>query len=261
MNTYGLLGEKLGHSLSPQIHKLILEYAGLEGEYKLFPSKKEEIEELLNQIKSGRLKGLNVTIPYKLEVMKYLDVVSEEASYIGAVNTICLKKGKLAGFNTDSIGFKNTLVNNGIEVKNKNIAVLGSGGASKAVTAVLESMGAAKTDIISRNPSDIQKGYDELYKNQSYHILINATPVGMHPKTDESPVEKEALRNVEAVVDLIYNPTETKLLYYAKELSVKNINGMYMLVSQAVKAQEIFNDIKIGEDIMQKIYKKMAGNM
>ena len=259
MNTYGLLGEKLEHSLSPKIHRLILEHIGLEGEYKLFPSQKDDISELLKKLKTGQLKGINVTIPYKLEVMKHLDAVSEEAEYIGAVNTICLKNGKLVGFNTDSFGFRNTLVNSGIEVKNKRIAVLGSGGASKAVMAVLQSMGALKVDIISRSPESGQKGYDELNGNHSYNIIINATPVGMYPDTDSAPIKKEALKGAEAVVDLIYNPIETKLLSYAKELGLKHINGLYMLVSQAVKAQEIFNGLKIDESVGQKVYKEMAG--
>ncbi len=261
MNVYGLLGEKLSHSYSPKIHKLILQHIKSDGEYKLFPARKPKIDEIINKVREGHIKGLNVTIPYKMEVMKYLDGISEEAEYIGAVNTICLKKGKLIGYNTDSIGFKNTLTNNKIEVENKNVAVLGSGGAAKAIIYVLKRMESKEIDIFSRSPEGSQKGYDELKHNHNYHIIINTTPAGMYPETENSPINKEQIGCAKAVVDIIYNPIETRLLSYAKELGIKHINGMYMLVSQAVKAQEIFNEIKIDADITQKIYKEMAESL
>jgi len=261
MNVYGLLGEKLSHTYSPKIHKLILEYTKLNGEYKLFPVQKSKIDEIINKVREGHIKGLNVTIPYKMEVMKYIEGVSEEAEYIGAVNTICLKNEKLIGYNTDSFGFKNTLINNGVEVENKNVAVLGSGGAAKAIVYILKSMKSAGVDIFSRSPEGSQKGYDELKYNHNYHIIINTTPAGMYPETENSPINKEQIGCAKAVVDIIYNPIETRLLFYAKELGIKHINGMYMLVSQAVKAQEIFNEIKIDADITQKIYKEMAESL
>jgi len=259
MNIYGLLGEKLGHSMSPEIHNRIFKYAGIDGEYKLFPVKREELGKYMNDVRSGNIKGLSVTIPYKTDVIKYLDGVSEEAEYIGAVNTICMKGDKLIGFNTDSLGFKKTLENNDIQVKGKNAAILGTGGASKAVKFVLESMGAASVDLFSRTPNSSQKGYKEIDKNHKYQIIINATPLGMSPNTDSSPIEKETIGNAEAVVDLIYNPMETKLLGYAKGAGKKAVNGMYMLIAQAVKAQEIFNSVKIDEGTAQKIYNDISG--
>ena len=261
MNIYGLLGEKLDHSFSSKIHNMIFEYTGIEGEYKLFPTQKEDISQLISKVKAGEIRGLNVTIPYKLEAIKYLDGVSEEAEYIGAVNTICVRKEKLIGFNTDSFGFKNTLINNDIKVQNKNVAILGTGGASKAVEFVVRNMGARTVDLFSRNPEGAQRGYDMLDTNHKYHIIINTTPVGMHPKTLVSPIDKETLGNAEAIVDIVYNPIETTLLSYAKECGIKHINGMYMLVAQAVKAQEIFNSIKIEKDITDKIYNNIIGGL
>lgn len=261
MDTYGLLGEKLGHSLSPQIHNKIFKHANLDGEYLLFPTQKEDIIKLINKIRLGEIKGINVTIPYKLNVMKYLDGISEEAKYIGSVNTVCTQKGKLVGFNTDSFGFKKTLEINTIKIKDRNIAVLGTGGASKSVVYVTKSMGAKRVDLFSRTPKEHQKGYDELDAEHDYDVIINTTPVGMYPNAGFSPILKKCIGNAEAVVDIVYNPLETRLLSYAKQLGKQHVNGMYMLVAQAVKAQEIFNAIKIGDDVIKKIYNEITGDM
>jgi len=261
MNKYGLLGDTLEHSLSPKIHGLIFQYTNLNGEYHLFPTDKKEIQALIDKVKSSEIKGINVTIPYKTEVIKYLDDVSEEAKLIGAVNTICMKNGKLVGLNTDSFGFKYTLEINNIDVTGKHVAVLGTGGASNSIVFVLKSMGAAAVDLFSRNPKDGQKRYDELDDNHNYGIIVNTTPVGMYPNVENSPIAKETIGNAESVIDIVYNPVETKLLSYAKELGRKYVNGMYMLVGQAVKAQEIFNSTKIDKTVVEKIYDKVIGEI
>ncbi len=259
MNKYGLLGKHLTHSISPEIHQMIFEYIGISGTYNLFPMSKDEIPVLINKMRTKHIKGINVTIPYKTEIIKYLDNLSEEAKYIGAVNTVCLWNDQLTGYNTDSIGFMQSLVINDIKVENKNIAVLGTGGASRAVVYVVNNMGAKIIDLYSRKPKLGQKNYDELKRGHDYDIIINTTPVGMYPDAGFSPITKKMIGNAEAVVDLIYNPLETKLLFYAKELNAKCINGMYMLVAQAVKAQEIFNSVKIENDIIIKIYDNIIG--
>ena len=260
MDNYGLLGQKLGHSLSPTIHKMIFDYVGIEGEYSLYPTQIDDIHKLIDKINHEEIRGINVTIPYKLEVMKYLDKVSDEAEYINAVNTVCTKNGKLTGYNTDCFGFEKTLLINNINPKNKNVAVLGTGGASKAVVYVFNKLHAATIDLFSRNPQDGQKGYDRLKVNHNYDIIVNTTPVGMHPNVDKSPIGKDAIGKSEAVVDIVYNPIETKLLSYARELGKIHVNGMYMLVAQAVKAQEIFNSIEIPNNIIRKIYESIIGD-
>ena len=191
--------------------------------------------------------------------MQYLDVISEEAEYIGAVNTICLKDGKLTGYNTDCFGFEKTLLINDVEIADKNVAVLGTGGASKAIVYVVKKMNAKVVDLFSRTPKGEQKGYEKLNENHNYHIIVNTTPVGMFPNVDYSPIKKEAIGKVEVVVDIVYNPIKTKLLFFAEQLNKKHINGMYMLVAQAVKAQEIFNSIEIENSITKKIYDDIVG--
>lgn len=260
MNKYGLLGETLGYSFSPKIHSLIFQYTDLSGEYGLFPTKKEDLINLIRKVRSGDINGLNVTIPYKTEVMQYLDAISEEARFIGAVNTIYMQNEKLIGANTDSFGFKYTLDINDVEVLGKRVAVLGTGGASKSIVFVLENMGAQVTQF-SRTPENEQKAYDELDENHNYDIIVNTTPIGMHPNIDSSPIKEKCIGSAEAVIDIVYNPIETKLLSYAKKQGIKYINGMYMLVGQAVKAQEIFNSIIIDKTIIKKIYDKVVGDL
>lgn len=260
MDKYGLLGEKLGHSLSPKIHSLIFQYTYLSGEYDLFPAKKEDLPNIIEKVRNGEIKGLNVTIPYKTEVIKYLDVISEEARFIGAVNTIYLRNKKLVGANTDSFGFKYTLEISDIEVEGKRVAVLGTGGASKSIVFVLKNMG-AQVDVYSRTPNENQKAYVELEGNHNYDIIVNTTPVGMYPNIDEAPIKEDCIDNAYAVIDIVYNPIDTKLLSYAKNAGKKHVNGMYMLVGQAVKAQEIFNSIKIDKTVIQKIYDKVIGEI
>ncbi|MEX1376647.1 MAG: shikimate dehydrogenase [Eubacteriales bacterium] len=261
MDTYGLLGEKLGHSFSPKIHNKIFEYTDIKGEYFLLPTKKEDVPQLMEKIRSGEIKGMSVTIPYKLEVMKYLDAISEEAKNIQAVNTICMSDGKLTGYNTDCLGFEKTLLVNKIDAENKNIAVLGTGGASKAIVYVFEKLNAKNIHLFSRMPAGEQKSYDALDEDHDYDIIVNTTPVGMYPNVDKSPIKKENMGKAEAVIDAIYNPALTKLLSYAKDLGKIYVNGMYMLAAQAVKAQEIFNDIKIEDDITNKVYEDIIGEL
>lgn len=261
MDKYGLLGEKLGHSFSPKIHNKIFEYTGILGEYFLFPTKIEDLPQLIEKVRKGEIKGLSVTIPYKLEVIKYLDRISEEAEDIQAVNTICMTDGKLTGYNTDCLGFEKTLSVNNINAENKNIAVLGTGGASKAIVYVFEKLNAKNVHLFSRTPEGNQKSYSELNAKHGYDIIVNTTPVGMYPNTDKSPIQKECIGNAEAVVDAIYNPSLTMLLSYAKDTGKIYVNGMYMLAAQAVKAQEIFNQVKIDDSIAKKIYEDIIGEL
>lgn len=264
MEFYGLLGEKLSHSLSPTIHKQIFDLIEREGAYKLFEVEKEKLENFVDALKVLKIKGSNVTIPYKKDIMKYLDEISDEAKKIGSVNTISLKNDKLYGYNTDYHGFGYMLEINNVILKDKVAVILGNGGATKAVVHYLLDKEVSKIYIVSRRKESDEfnlKGvsiisYDDLNSIKG-DIIINSTPVGMYPNVESSPVSKDVIRNFDTVVDLIYNPLETVFLKIGKELDKKTIGGLYMLVAQAVKAQEIWQDTDIKEDVIRKIYEEL----
>lgn len=261
-NVYGLIGEKLGHSFSPHIHGEIFRTLGIEAEYKLFELKEEELKSAVFKYKEQGIKGLNVTIPYKIKIMAYLDVISPEAEKIGAVNTISFANGVLTGYNTDYTGFGMSLLRNHIEVKDKSAVILGTGGASKAVVQYLMDAGAKSITYVSRNPGNGTNrskhsirtvGYNEIEYLKG-DIIINCTPCGMYPKADVSPVPFHILNEFGIAVDLIYNPEETMFLKQAKDSGLKTVNGLYMLVGQAVAAEKIWNGIEISEPQVDNIY-------
>ena len=244
MKNYALLGEKLSHSYSPIIHKEIFKAYNLDANYSLLECKKEELEGIINSLREGKYDGFNVTIPYKIEVMKYLDIISDEALKIGSVNTIAYKDGKIIGYNTDYYGFYNELKYYNIDVKNKNCFILGTGGASLALYRALVDMGGI-VKYVSRSPkNDNTITYDEL-ENKNIDLLVNATPVGMYPNIGNSPVSFDIAKKAKNVVDIIFNPKRTKLLLDSNS----NYNGLLMLVGQAVKAEEIWQDKDYPADI------------
>ena len=263
MEFYGLLGEKLGHSLSPQINKIILERNNTEGSYKLFEIPKERIGDFVEAIKLLKVKGFNVTIPYKETIIKYLDYISSEAEKIGAVNTVMLKDNKLYGYNTDYFGIDIMLKNKEIDVENKVAVILGSGGACKAVITYLLDNNIRKIYIVSRNPQNINLrnidskieiiDYNKL-KSIEGNLIINSTPVGMYPNIDCSVVDREIIKKFEVAIDLIYNPTQTKFLKLAYQEGKIIVGGLHMLIGQAVKSQAIFNDKDIDNDLINYIY-------
>lgn len=267
MEFYGLLGEKLSHSLSPEIHFEILKSMNKTGDYKLFEVERNRLKDFTEAIKLLKVKGCNVTIPYKKDIIKYIDVISEEAKKIGAINTVYLRNGKLYGYNTDYFGFGYMLKISNIDVKDKVAVILGNGGASRAVLHYLLDNHANEVYIVSRNPNkeDFQFknikviSYEELSSLKG-DILINSTPVGMYPNIEVSPVTKEVIDNFDSLVDLIYNPMETKFLSFGKELNKKTVGGLYMLVGQAAKAQEIWQDTIIDEALIEEIYNNVKKN-
>lgn len=263
-NFYGLIGEKLGHSFSPKIHNLILKDTNLNEVYNLFEIKKEDLECALNGLKALGCRGLNVTIPYKVEAIKYLDKLSPEAEKIGAVNTISFNNGELTGYNTDYNGFGESLKKSSINIKNKNAVILGTGGASKAVVQYLIDNSINEIVFVSRTPkkpcniSNFQIiSYNDIEKLKNQDLIINCTPCGMHPDVLDCPVDKNTLNKFNTAIDLIYNPSETVFLKQAKELNIKAINGLYMLVAQAVAAQEIWRGIKLENILVNEIYDKL----
>lgn len=267
MEFYGLLGEKLSHSLSPKINKIILEKNNTEGAYKLFEIPKGKLDNFVEAVKLLKIKGFNVTIPYKESIMKYLDCISEEASRIGAVNTVMLKDNKLYGYNTDYFGIEVMIKSKNINIKNKTAVILGSGGACKAVITYLLDNDIEKIYIVSRTPESVNLNnidkrisiinYDEL-ANISGYLIINTTPVGMYPNSNKSAVGNNIMKNFDVAVDLVYNPMKTRFLQIAIEEGKVAIGGLHMLVGQAVKSQAIFNDREISEELINYIYTEVA---
>lgn len=262
---YGLIGEKLSHSYSPQIHRAFFEITGIKGEYRLFELQKNELEAFLNHSQQESFAGLNVTIPYKTEVIPFMERISPEAAKIGAVNTIALT-GSLEGFNTDYYGIDYTLQKYGIELDGKKALITGSGGAAKAVAAYLQDSGARQLHIAGRNPEMTKEKYpfaraihyDEIEQHQPYDIIVNTTPVGMYPNTGVSPLSRDQLKGTGFLFDLIYNPAQTELMRMAGSMGIPNVNGLLMLVAQAVKAQEIWNRKSYGLDMADAILKRIS---
>jgi len=247
---YGLIGGKLGHSYSKEIHEMLAGYT-----YDLHPLSREEFQEFMEQ---HRFKAINVTIPYKRDVIPFLDGMDSNAKAIGAVNTIVNKDGKLYGHNTDFSGFMYMLKKHGIEVKGKKCVVLGDGGASKAVVAVLKEMGADEIVIVDIIKTDTAITYEECFeKHTDAQFIANASPVGMYPECDASPVDLTKFPKCRAVADVIYNPLETKLVKQAKDLGMTGVNGLEMLVAQALYAAEFFLGTKLDEKRIDEIYHKI----
>lgn len=246
----GLLGKKLGHSYSPQIHGYLADYS-----YALFEKEPNEIE---NFLKSDTFDGINVTIPYKKTVLPYCHILSDRARKLNAVNTVVRNKdGKLTGHNTDYFGFTSMLAQTGIDVAGKKVLVLGSGGASATAVAVLEDCGADVT-VISRNGPD---NYSNLKKHSAAALLVNTTPVGMYPNTGISPVDLNLFPVLEGVLDVIYNPARTQLLLDAEKRGLITENGLWMLVAQAKESAEWFTGKQISDDKISEIYSSLRKRM
>lgn len=259
---YGLIGEKLGHTYSPVIHQKIMQELNIDGHYGLFQVKRDNLPHVVSGLKALGYDGANVTIPYKTDIIKFLDCLSPEAKKIGAVNVVAIdREGMAAGYNTDYHGFGMMLKNANIKIQGENVAILGTGGASKAVSQYLRDNGIKNITFITRDfaaakhkfPQDEVITYEQLNKLRGCSTIINATPVGMYPGIQAMPIEKKYLMNFSQAVDLIYNPSETLFIKQAKERGLKYTNGLYMLIAQAVKSQEIWNETEIPEDVTENI--------
>lgn len=268
-NFYGLIGEKLGHSFSPAIHGEILKKLNKTGTYSLFEIKRKDLPAAVAGLKALGCRGANVTIPYKIEIMAYLDNIAKEAQKIGAVNTIAFSGEGLTGYNTDYYGFGLMLKRAGIEVPGKKAVILGTGGAAKAVLEYLLDNQIGQVVFVSRDPQSAMeriKGhkiipYSELENIENKDMVINCTPRGMYPAEDDSPVGRKIIPKFNIAVDLIYNPIETLFLKHAREAGLVTANGLYMLVAQAAAAQEIWQDTKFSDEFIEELYEKIKGNM
>ena len=240
---YGLIGKKLGHSFSPQIHKRLADY-----EYKLFEMEENEVGDFM---KNADFNGINVTIPYKKTVIPYIDRLSDDAKKIGSVNTVKrMPDNTLYGDNTDYYGFKYTLDNNKISPCSKKCIILGSGGASLTAISVLRDMCAKEITVISRTG---ENNYGNISKHFDAEIIVNTTPVGMYPNCGQAPISLADFTKCEFVFDLIYNPAKTALLLEAEKLGIPYSNGLTMLTAQAKKSSEIFTGNKIDESKIREI--------
>lgn len=246
----GLLGRKLGHSYSPQIHSQLGSY-----DYRLFEKEPEELEAFL---KNGDFTGLNVTIPYKKDVIPFLDELSPRAKALGAVNTIVRRNGKLIGHNTDYFGFETMLLSAGVSLQGKKALVCGSGGASSTACAVLKAHG-ANVVVLSRTGKD---NYQNLNRHSDAALIVNATPVGMYPNVEASPIEDlAAFPMLEGVLDLVYNPARTSILLKAEALWIPCVNGLRMLVAQAKESAEWFTGEPIDDSCIEMIYSRLRRQM
>ncbi len=249
MQIYGLLGEHLGHSYSPQIHALLGEY-----EYRLFERAPEEVERFLTEEDFG---GINVTIPYKKTVIPYLTEISDAAKKIGAVNTVVRTSEGLRGDNTDYYGFSYMLRQSGIDAAGKKCLILGSGGASVTAAAVLTDLGAQPL-VISRNG---ENNYKNLHRHADAAVIVNTTPVGMYPNNGQSPVDLTRFPYLEGVADVIYNPRRTALILQAEDLGIPAVSGLSMLVAQAKRANELFFDHPLPDGITESVIVKIRQKM
>ncbi len=247
MSKCALIGEKLSHSYSKQIH----DFFGLYG-YELVELRENEVAAFL---RSGEYAGVNVTIPYKRLALKLCDTLSPEAQRIGSVNTVLRgSDGRLHGHNTDYCGFSRMAGLAGISFAGKKALILGSGGTSLTAKAVISDSGASDIIIVSRTG---EVTYDRINRHSDAHIIVNTTPVGMYPNTDAAPIDLCAFLNCQAVIDVIYNPLRTRLMQQADELGIKNTGGMAMLAAQGIRAAELFTGTVPAEDTLPRL----LGNM
>ncbi len=241
---FGLLGRKLGHSLSPEIHSLLCDY-----EYKLYPTEPEGLDGFFSDT---RLKGFNVTIPYKIEAFNRCDEISETARKVGSVNTVIRRSdGTLYGDNTDYFGFSCMAEKCGCNFIGKKVLILGNGGASLTVRRVAYDFGAKKIITVSRTGAN---NYENISRHYDTDIIINTTPVGMFPNNGERLIDLSKFTNCKKALDLIYNPARTVFLLDAEKLGIDCINGLYMLVAQALRAAEIFTDKRLPFSEIDRIY-------
>ncbi len=247
MKKYGCIGKKLSHSFSKEIHAKLADY-----EYELIELDEEDIEPFFSE---KNFSAVNVTIPYKQTVISYLDSLSDVAKRIGAVNTIVNKNGKLYGYNTDYYGMKALVEKIGIDLKDKKVLILGTGGTSKTARILTEDIGASQAFTVSRCKTEKYISYEEAVKEHyDANVIINTTPSGMYPDCDSQPIDISAFSDLEGVVDAVYNPLCTNLVLNAKAKGIKAEGGLYMLVMQAVVAVEKFLDKEITKAVADNVF-------
>jgi len=277
----GIIGNPLGHSLSPVLHEFLIQKSGHTGSYKKYPAEFENLASRLTMLRESKLLGLNVTIPFKEEVLNLVDVQSSEVSAIGAANTLLFEENQIKAFNTDVSGFLLSLERNQVRVAGKQVVVLGAGGAAKAILYGLSILKPTQIILANRSvnraaklaermqscfetASILVQNLDEKVLDylQIDSILINTTSLGMCPEIKSTPLAFRELPESTIVVDLVYNPLETKFLKLAKHAGAKTIDGLDMLAFQGIKAFEIWlrQEIKIDYSELRKLLEKRLKN-
>ena len=248
---YGCIGEKLKHSFSAEIHELLADYR-----YELCEVAREDMDRFMTE---RGFRGINVTIPYKESVIPYLSWISEQASEIGAVNTVVNRDGKLYGYNTDFYGM-NALINHlGLTLHGKKIAILGTGGTSRTAAAVARHLGAGEILRVSRTPKEGVIDYETLYTSHSdANIIINTTPCGMYPNIRTRAIDISCFPMCEGVIDAVYNPLRSQLVLDASERGIPAEGGLFMLVAQAVRACEIFTNRTFDADTVERVFQRIS---
>ena len=246
---YGLVGKSLGHSYSKLIHEQLDSKP-----YDLISLDENQLDTFL---KEKDFLGINVTIPYKEIVKKYLDEIDEVAKEIGSINAITNKDGKLKGYNTDYYGLKKLFISSSIEVKDKHCFILGSGGTKNTAFKVLKDLGAKSINIVSRTKSDRTITYEEFNKLDNVQIIVNTTPIGMYPNIEGEIINLDNFSNLEGVVDVVYNPYNTRLVTKAKLKGIKAIGGLKMLVEQGIKASELFTSTTYSTSKYEEVFSSL----
>lgn len=248
---YGLIGEKLSHSYSPELHAAFADY-----DYQLCELAERE---LLPFLKKRDFRGINVTIPYKTDVLPYLDDVDDTALAIGAVNTIVNRDGKLYGYNTDFFGLTRLIHRIGVPLAGKTVLVLGSGGTSRTACTVAIAEGAKEVQVVGRTARRNTITYEDAYERFAHaDYIINTTPVGMYPNADAIPVDLDRFPKLQGVADAIYNPLRTELVLAARARGIPAEGGLYMLVAQAAAACKLFTGSEIPKEQMEAVFETLT---
>jgi len=270
-----LVGYPVEHSMSPAMHNAAFKALGLDAEYKLAPVEPGQLGAFIEKLREGDVLGANVTIPHKVEVMRHLDQVDETAHAIGAVNTVVNRDGRLTGYNTDATGGVKALTEMYGGLNGRNVTTLGAGGASRAITYQISRVDCQVT-VLNRSVEKARKLVDDLRPTASAElrygglnqlpgvivgtdVLINTTPVGMSPKTSDSPVPEELLHCGLFVYDVIYNPIKTKLLKDAEAKGARTLSGVKMLVYQGAEAFRMWTGVEPPLDLMQRVVEEKLG--
>ena len=271
---YALIGHPISKSLSPEIHNYSFEKNDINARYLALDVAEDSLEKAIEGIRHLGIDGINVTIPHKVNIIKYLDGLDEEAQLLGAVNTVKNESGKLIGYNTDGKGFVNVLKDKNIAIKDKTIAILGAGGAARAISMILAKEEIKRIVIFNRTLEkaksiieeikdkfpEVQCLYEKLdtenFDFKDVDILINCTSIGMYPNSEQSPIDPKILSKDAVVCDIVYKPLETKLLKEAKKCGQTTIGGLNMLIYQGILSEEIWLDRKIDKGIVIEWFKE-----
>ncbi|MGD0645125.1 MAG: shikimate dehydrogenase [Candidatus Bathyarchaeia archaeon] len=275
----GVIGDPIEHTLSPAMHNAAFKVLKLDYVFLAFKVKPAEVGDAIRGMRALTIHGLNVTMPLKNAIAKYLDEVDPAGKAIASANTILNKDGRLLGFNTDGVGALNALEQNGVELKGKKVLLLGAGGAAKAIAYTL-SQEADELVILNRTPkpaTELANLLKQKFKKKinagelspsavkenlvDSDVLINATSIGMNPNANQTPVSSEWLKPDLAVMDIVYNPLETKLVKNAKAVGAKVVSGVEMLIYQGAVSFEIWTACKAPVEVMRKAALNQMGTM